>query len=233
MCKLFDFRPVKCMAESLIQQKTIEDYLKSIYSLNEDESPVTTSRIADARQVKPASATNMIQRLDRLGLVSYKKHQGVTLTEAGRLIAVETIRHHRLLELYLTEVLGFEWHEVHDEAEALEHVISEKFEERIAEALNYPVADPHGSPIPLKDGTVPGPETKPLTALLSGDTAIVAHIGDDTNKELLCYLAKLGLTPGAQFTIVDTAPFDGPITLEIGETRQVVGHRAATAVHVT
>lgn len=221
------------MAEIVSQQKAIEDYLKTIYTLGEEESPVTTSRIADARQVKPASATNMIQRLDRLGLVSYKKHQGVNLTESGRRVAIEVIRHHRLLELYLTEVLGFGWHEVHDEAEALEHVISEKFEDRIAAALNHPVTDPHGSPIPHKDGTMPDLKTRPMTALLEGDTAIVAQISDDTNQELLCYLADLGLIPGVQFTIVETAPYDGPITVEIGNSTQVVGHRAAAAVHVT
>jgi DtxR family Mn-dependent transcriptional regulator len=215
------------------QQKTIEDYLKTIYQLAETASPVSTSRIAEARQVKPASVTSMVQRLARLGMVTYKKHQGVTLTETGNEVALEMIRHHRLLELYLTEVLGFDWHEVHDEAEALEHVISEQFEERIAAALNHPASDPHGAPIPMKDGTVARLDTRVLTILAEGESAVVTLVSDDTNQELLCYLADLGVIPGAQLTVVETAPFDGPITVEIGGERQVVGHKAATAVYVS
>jgi DtxR family Mn-dependent transcriptional regulator len=215
------------------RQKSIEDYLKTIYSLEEIESPVSTSRIAGARDVKPASATSMVQRLDRLGLVSYTKHRGVTLTESGRLIAVEMLRHHRLLELYLTEVLGFGWHEVHEEAELLEHVISEKFEERIAAALDHPLHDPHGAPIPDRDGSVPTRNLTPLVELEVGAKAMVALVTDDSNKELLTHLADLGLTPGAILTVLDAAPFEGPLTVEIEGQRQIVGHKAAGAIQVS
>jgi DtxR family Mn-dependent transcriptional regulator len=215
------------------QQKSTEDYLKTIYQLAETESPVTTSRISEARQVRPASVTSMLQKLDGLNLVAYKKHQGVTLTEEGEAVALKMIRQHRLLELYLTEVLGFDWHEVHEEAEALEHVMSEKLEDRIAAALNYPSADPHGAPIPHKDGTLPELNTRPLSSLATGETAVVTLVSDDTDRELLCYLAELGVIPGAQLTIIDTAPYEGPITAEVGDQRQVIGRRAALAVEVT
>ena len=129
-----------------LNHQAIEDYLKTIYTLAEVESPVSTSRIADARQVKPGSVTSMLRRLSSLNLVNYEKHYGVTLTENGEKIALEVIRHHRLLELYLMEALGFGWDEVHEQADLLEHVISEKLEERIAAALGYPTLDPHGDP---------------------------------------------------------------------------------------
>ncbi len=220
------------MSDQARQQRSIEDYLKTIYHLAETESPVSTSRIAEARQVRPASVTSMLQKLDRLDLVSYQKHRGATLTEAGESVALRMIRHHRLLELYLTEVLGFDWHEVHDEAEALEHVISEKFEERIAAALNHPSADPHGAPIPGKDGTVPWLDTLSLASLKQGESAVVALVADDTDQELLRYLAQLGIMPGARLTVLATAPFDGPITLSVDDQQQVVGYRAATQVEV-
>ncbi|MCA9978497.1 MAG: metal-dependent transcriptional regulator, partial [Anaerolineales bacterium] len=142
-----------------LNHQAIEDYLKTIYMLAELESPVSTSRIAEARDVKPASVTSMLQRLAKLKMVDYKKHSGVTLTTAGEKVALEVIRHHRLLELYLMEALGFEWDEVHEQADILEHVISEKLEERIAAFLGHPTVDPHGDPIPAKDGTIVAVDT--------------------------------------------------------------------------
>ncbi|MEW5987548.1 MAG: metal-dependent transcriptional regulator [Chloroflexota bacterium] len=215
-----------------LNHQAIEDYLKTIYSLAETESPVSTSRVAAARQVKPASATSMIQRLASLNLVNYEKHYGVTLTEAGRAIALEVIRHHRLLELYLTQALGFGWDEVHEQADVLEHVISEKLEERIAAVLNYPEFDPHGDPIPAKDGAIVSVTTRPLIALAADQPAHVARIPDDANPEMLRYLAGLGLTPGARVVVSDVAPFDGPITLNVNGRPQVVGHKVATQVLV-
>lgn len=216
-----------------LNHQAIEDYLKSIYMLTEEESPVSTSRIAEAREVKPGSVTSMLQRLDKLNLVHYEKHYGVTLTEAGRKIALEVIRHHRLLEVYLMEALGFSWDEVHEQADLLEHVISEKLEERIAASLGHPEFDPHGAPIPDKDGTIASVKTQPLSTLASGSRASVARIVDDDNSEMLRYLAGLGLTPGADLEVTAVAPFDGPLTVQVeGETR-VVGHTVASAVLVT
>ena len=217
--------------DSLTHQ-AIEDYVKTIYSLALEESPVSTSRIAVARSVKPASATSMIQRLARLKLVNYEKHYGVTLTEAGEKLALEVIRHHRLLELYLMEALGFRWDEVHEQADILEHVISEKMEERIAAALNHPEFDPHGDPIPALDGTMAIMDTTALSDMAAGDRVRVARIPDDSNSELLRYLAGLGLVPGAVMRLVEVAPFLGPLTVEVGDGRAVIGRNLADLVLV-
>lgn len=215
-----------------LNHQAIEDYLKTIYSLEQENSPVSTSRIADARSVKPGSVTSMIQRLSKLNLVNYEKHYGVTLTESGREIALEVIRHHRLVELYLIEALGFEWDEVHEQADILEHVISEKLEERIAAALNYPSFDPHGDPIPSKQGQMVTRNTQRLSQLPAGSKAIISRIPDDANSEMLRYLADLGLVPGIEIEVLELAPFEGPLTLKVEGERIIVGYKVASAVLV-
>ena len=215
-----------------LNHQAIEDYLKTIYTLAQEESPVSTSRVAMARGVKPASATGMIQRLARLKLADYEKHYGVTLTPAGEKIALEVIRHHRLIELYLIEALDFSWDEVHEQADILEHVISEKLEEKIAAALNYPQFDPHGDPIPARDGTMPDLAAEALHKLLPGTRGRVARIVDDENSDLLRFLAEQGLTPGAVLEVIAVAPFEGPITVRIGDvdTLRVVGYKVARTI---
>jgi DtxR family transcriptional regulator, Mn-dependent transcriptional regulator len=215
-----------------LNHQAIEDYLKTIYTLAEVESPVSTSRIAEARQVKPASATSMIQRLARLNLVDYEKHYGASLTPAGQAIALEVIRHHRLIELYLMEALGFTWDEVHEQADILEHVISEKLEERMAAVLGYPTLDPHGDPIPSKEGTMVTVGTRRLASLTAGEAAVISRIPDDANSELLRYLAELGLVPGATVKVTAVAPFQGPITLQVADAERIVGYSAARSVLV-
>lgn len=215
-----------------LNHQAIEDYLKTIYVLAEEESPVSTSRLAEARQVKPASVTSMIQRLAKLNLVDYEKHQGVTLSESGLQIALEVIRHHRLIELYLIEALGFSWDEVHEQADVLEHVISEKLEERIAAALDHPTVDPHGDPIPAKDGTMATVETEQLVNVPVGTEVRVARVIDDANSEMLRYVGELGLVPGVTVEVQEKAPFDGPLTLEIGGESQIVGHNVASVILV-
>lgn len=215
-----------------MNQQTIEDYLKTIYLLAETKKPVSTTRIAKARQVQPASVTQMMKRLDEQGLVQHRKHYGVTLTAEGEAIALKIIRHHRLLELYLIQELGYGWDEVHAEADVLEHVISEKLEERLTAVLGCPKFDPHGDPIPAKDGTVMNLMAEPLSALDQGNRAMVIRISDDTNQELLRYLAEVGLKPGARLQVVSTAPYDGPLTLEINNQQRIVGHKAAGTVYV-
>ncbi|RIK16322.1 MAG: DtxR family transcriptional regulator [Anaerolineae bacterium] len=215
-----------------LSHQAIEDYVKTIYSLALEESPVSTSRIAAARSVKPASATSMIQRLAKLELVNYEKHYGVTLTESGEKLALEVIRHHRLLELYLMEALGFQWDEVHEQADILEHVISEKLEERIAAALNYPIFDPHGDPIPNVDGTMAVVSTTALSDLAVGEEARVSRIPDDSNSELLRYLAGLGTVPGAAVRVVEVAPFLGPLTIDVGGERKIIGRNLAELILV-
>src|SRR5690606_2378609 len=187
-----------------LSHQAIEDYVKTIYTLAQEESPVSTSRIAVARAVKPASATSMIQRLAKLNLVNYEKHYGVTLTEAGEKLALEVIRHHRLLELYLMEALGFRWDEVHEQADILEHVISEKLEERIAAALNHPEYDPHGDPIPALDGSMVSVEGRPLAGVEAGRTVRVSRVMDDANSDMLRFLADIGLVPGAEGVVMSS-----------------------------
>jgi DtxR family Mn-dependent transcriptional regulator len=232
MPKITALQPGSSQQRNNLNHQAIEDYLKTIYALAEIESPVTTSRIAEARQVKPGSATSMIQRLARLKLVDYEKHYGVSLTDAGRDIALEVIRHHRLIELYLIEALGFSWDEVHEQADILEHVISEKLEERIAAALGYPRFDPHGDPIPARDGTLHPVPGRPLASLPVGSRGRVARVVGDEYSELLQYLAELGLTPGATLVVTAVAPFAGPVTVSIDGEPRVVGQRVAGAVLV-
>lgn len=216
-----------------LNHQAIEDYLKTIYTLAEEESPVSTSRIAEARQVKPGSVTNMLQRLHKLNLADYEKHYGVTLTESGEKIALEVIRHHRLIELYLIEALGFSWDEVHEQADVLEHVISEKLEERIAASLGHPTVDPHGDPIPAKDGTIIDVDTQPLTLVEPGTKVRIARIVDNENSEMLRYLAELDLVPDTELIITNIAPFEGPLTIKIEGESKVVGRAIANAILVT
>ncbi len=215
-----------------LNHQAIEDYLKTIYTLEQHDSPVSTSRVAAARDVKPGSATSMLQRLHKLDLVNYEKHYGVTLSDAGREIALEVIRHHRLVELYLIEALGFSWDEVHEQADLLEHVISEKLEDRIAAALNYPDFDPHGDPIPTKDGSVSRVDAHPLTAINVGQNATIVRIQDNDDAELLRYLADLGLMPGTELMVEDVAPFEGPVTINVAGKSEVVGQTVASAILV-
>ncbi|MDX1663589.1 MAG: metal-dependent transcriptional regulator [Candidatus Promineifilaceae bacterium] len=215
-----------------LNHQAIEDYLKTIYMLAEEESPVSTSRIAAARAVAPASATSMIQRLARLNLVNYEKHFGVTLSDSGLQIALEVIRHHRLIELYLMKALGFSWDEVHEQADILEHVISEKLEERIAAVLNHPTHDPHGDPIPARDGSIVKRDLQPLASLASGATGRVARVVDDGNVRLLRQLSEAGLVPGVQFTVVRRADTGEPLTLELGGEQRRVAYDVAAVLLV-
>ena len=191
-----------------LTHQAIEDYLKTIYKLAQEESPVSTSRLAEARQVKPASATGMIQRLAKLKLVVYQKHYGVSLTPAGEKIALEVLRHHRLLEVYLSEALGFGWDEVHEQADILEHVISEKLEERIAAVLNHPRFDPHGEPIPTKEGVLPTREGQVLnlTETAVGQSVRITRILNDADPTLLRHLADLGLGMGMEAAVLHHHP---------------------------
>ncbi len=198
----------------------VQDYLKAIYELEEDFGRVGTSALAAALNVAPASVTGMLQKLavktdTTPRLVDYARHHGVTLTPAGRQIALEIIRHHRLIELYLAEALGYRWDEVDAEAEKLEHVISEDFEDRICALLGDPTRDPHGNPIPSKDGAVPPRSHTTLSQVNPGQTARVARVRDD-DPALLRYLAELGLVLDANVTVAGRAPFDGPLHVRVG-----------------
>lgn len=182
----------------------IEDYIKTIHELSEVDGRATTNRIAERLAVTPASVTGMVKRLaaTRPPLVAYSKHRGAVLTEEGERVALEIIRHHRLLELYLVQVLGYEWDAVHEEADRLEHVISEEFEERIARALGDPERDPHGDPIPDRQLHLSEDAGVPLDLIQSGEPAVVERVLD-TAPETLQRLAEAGLVPGAQVTLVE------------------------------
>lgn len=211
--------------------KEREDYLKTVYHLQQDEAPVRTTTIARALSVEPASVTGVIKRLAELDYLEYQPYKGVTLTDEGEKIALEIIRHHRLIELYLIEALGYEWDEVHDEAERLEHVVSPLFIERIAAALGHPEIDPHGAPIPTPDGQIEPQSGISLDEMVSGQGGLVTQVDDD-DPDLLRYLARLGIRPGSEVSILDVQPFGGPIQLSVDGKQQALGPQAASHVFV-
>lgn len=199
-----------------ILTQPIQDYLKTIHDLNASGQPAATTALAARLGISPASVTGMIQRLASATppLVIYQKHQGVTLTPEGEKAALEVIRHHRLLETYLCHALGFTWDEVHHEACRLEHVISEHFEERIAETLGHPKRDPHGDPIPSADLSLPPDPSVPLSSLRPAQKAIIRRVRSE-EADFLRHVESLELVPGAQILVLEYSPFDGNLTIEI------------------
>lgn len=209
----------------------MEDYLKVIFALQRNQQKVTTVAIAERMNVSPASVTGMCKKLAELHLVKHTPYQGVELTPAGEKVALEVIRHHRLLELYLMQTLGFGWDQVHEEAERLEHVISEEFEDKIDEALGYPTIDPHGHPIPTRDGVMEESLDIPLYEMEINQTGIVVWVKDE-KPDLLRYLATLGIFPNVQITVKDKAPFNGPLLIQVGSAEHSIGGEAAESVYV-
>jgi DtxR family Mn-dependent transcriptional regulator len=214
---------------------TIEDYLKIIYEITCQGQRASTNQIAEALGVTPASVTGMIKKLaaTKPPLLEYKRHHGVILTPQGELVALEIVRHHRLLEMFLQQMLGYKWDEVHAEADRLEHVISEEFEERIAQALGNPAYDPHGDPIPSRDLVIPDSPSLRLAELHPGMDAIMRRVNDD-DPELLRYLSKLGLIPGTHLVILGYSPIDHNLTLEIEGVNKpiVLGPRITNLISV-
>jgi DtxR family Mn-dependent transcriptional regulator len=212
--------------------EAIEDYAKAIYALEQRSgAAVTTNALAERLDVTPASASAMVKRLDELGLVTHERYRGVVLTDKGREVALEVLRHHRLLELYLAESLGVPWDRVHDEAEVLEHVLSEELEELIAAKLGNPTHDPHGDPIPSRELVVPDEETTSLASLEKGDRGVFVRVSD-SDPEMLRYLAENDITPGKRFEVVEQMPFDGPLRTRIGSKVHSLGGRLARAMRV-
>jgi DtxR family transcriptional regulator, Mn-dependent transcriptional regulator len=211
--------------------QAIQDYLKAIYKLSEHGKSVTTNDLARELKVAPASVTNMLKRLSEMKLAEYASYKGVTLSEAGCKAALEIIRHHRLLELYLKEALGYSWDKVHDEAETLEHHISEEFEDRINAMLGNPTHDPHGDPIPTKNGTIPPTSTTPLSTLAPGTSAVVSRVSD-ADPEFLRYCSSIGMIPRANVELIANTPSNKTITLRIGTNEHIIGSLAAEQVFV-
>ena len=215
--------------------EAVDDYLKAIFEIAGDEGRASTVSLAKRLSVAPASVTGMLRKLaeHEPPWVAYEKHRGARLTESGRLRALEIIRHHRLIELFLHDSLGYSWDEVHAEAEKLEHAISETFEDRIAEKLGDPEIDPHGHPIPRKDGTIPQRDEIPLLELAVGSEASVSRVSD-SDPEILRYLFGLGIVPGTTLVLSERGPFDGPLLLKVDGVPEVraIGIRVAKQIHV-
>ncbi len=208
-----------------------EDYLKAIYVIEQDGSTAATNDIAAKLEIAAASVSGMLRRLADQGLVSYERYRGVRLTDAGRRAALRTIRRHRVIEAYLNKALNYPWDRVHEEAERLEHAASEELIDRMAEAIGEPLTDPHGHPIPTREGTIDETRHGTLSDLATGQRSRVMRVSDD-DSELLRYLAKIGIRPGAVVTLAERAPFDGPLTLRIGKGEVHVGPALASRVMV-
>jgi DtxR family Mn-dependent transcriptional regulator len=211
----------------------IEDYAKAIYALESRriDEPVSTNAVAERLGVTPASASGMIKRLGELGLVEHQPYHGVSLTEGGKRVALEVMRHHRLLELYLVESLGVPWDRVHAEAEVLEHVLSDELEALIAAKLGHPTHDPHGDPIPTPELTIADAPTVSLQALETGTCGRFARISD-SDPDMLRFLTERGIAPGDAFEVVDKQPFDGPLFVRFGDHVHVLGGGLARAMRV-
>jgi DtxR family Mn-dependent transcriptional regulator len=210
----------------------IEDYAKAIYALElRGDEAVTTNALAERMGVTPASASGMVKRLGELGLVDHQPYHGVSLTEDGRRVALEVMRHHRLLELYLVKSLGVPWDRVHQEAEVLEHVLSDELEELIAAKLGNPTVDPHGDPIPTRDLTIEERSTESLHTLEAGASGVFTRVSD-SDPEMLRYLGERGIAPGERFEVVEKHPFDGPLFVRFGDQVHVLGGDLARAMRV-
>jgi DtxR family Mn-dependent transcriptional regulator len=213
--------------------EAIEDYLKAILQIEEGcgATAVTTNALAARLGVSAGSASGMIRRLDEMGLAAHEPYRGVRLSDRGRRIALEVLRHHRLLELYLTQELGMSWDRVHDEAERLEHVLSEELEALIAAKLGDPVRDPHGDPIPSVTLEMVRPSTSVLSALEPGARGVLSRVSD-SDPEMLRYLAARGIRLGDACEVLGRQPFEGPLTVRFGDHEEILGGRLADSMHV-
>jgi DtxR family transcriptional regulator, Mn-dependent transcriptional regulator len=211
--------------------EAIQDYLKELYSLQAAGKRATTSELARRMRVSPPSATGMIKKLAELGLVEHTPYKGASLTEEGERTALEVVRHHRLLEQYLAQTLGLSLDAVHVEADRLEHALSEELEAHIDKTLGYPTHDPHGDPIPDRNLRIAEGGLRPLAALETGDEAVIRRV-PDSDGELLRYLTKLRLTPGRRVRIAGIEPFDGPVTVAVGNARHPISRELASLIGV-
>lgn len=209
----------------------VEDYLKAIYEIELGGTAAATNDIAQRLSIAPASVSGMVRRLAEQGLIAYERYRGVHLTESGRRAALRTLRRHRVIEAYLAKALGYAWDRVHAEAERLEHAVSDELVDRMAAAIGEPTVDPHGAPIPTRDGSVDERRLVSLADLEAGEHARVVRVSDE-DAQRLRYLAQLELVPGTEVIVTDRAPFDGPITLQLPATRSQLGPALAAQVLV-
>ena len=211
--------------------ESLQDYLKEIFKLEDERGRASTSAIAKRLGVAPSSVTAVLKRLTALGLVRHERYRGAVLTPAGRKAAIEIIRHHRLLESYLVDTLGLGIHEVHAEAERLEHALSEEVEARIDASLGYPTHDPHGDPIPDANLKLEQSELRELASLEPGEEATIRRIPDESG--LLSYLSDLRLIPGTRVKMFARAPFGGPVTIGVGRARHAISEEIALRIGVS
>jgi DtxR family Mn-dependent transcriptional regulator len=219
-------------SKDLTLTPAIEDYAKAIFALeSRGTEPVSTNALAERLGITPGSVSAMLKRLGELGVITHEPYRGVRLTADGRRVALEVIRHHRLIESFLAEALGMSWDRVHAEAEVLEHVLSEDLEELIAAKLGHPTVDPHGDPIPSADLELLEPTTARMESLQPGDEGLFVRVSD-ADPEMLRYLADRGISPGERFAVRDRQPFGGPLFVRFGEREHAIGGQLAGAMRV-
>jgi DtxR family Mn-dependent transcriptional regulator len=219
-------------AKESVRSPAVEDYCKAIYTLEtRTEEPVSTNALAERLELTTGSVSGMLKKLDELDLISHIPYRGVRLTSEGRRLALEVIRHHRLLELYLAEALHMPWDRVHDEAEVLEHVLSEELEELIAAKLGNPTIDPHGDPIPNADLELEERPTRSLESLVPGDEGTFVRVSD-ADPEMLRYLARQGILPGGRLHVLERQPFGGPLLVSVDGCQHTLGGGLLRAMRV-
>lgn len=221
------------MAEksNITQSKSVQDFLKAVYSLQQQTARVSTNALAEGLAVQAPSITDMAQRLVAAGLVDYERYKGVRLTSTGEALALKIIRRHRLIELYLMEELGYELQDVHEEAENLEHAVSDRFIEALATKMGDPGIDPHGDPIPAADGTIVPRDLHPLTEWPLRTLASVSQIKAES-QEMLQHILDRGFKLQTEVEVLARDPFDGPVTTLVDGEQRVVGHQVAACILV-
>jgi DtxR family Mn-dependent transcriptional regulator len=220
------------LPNDLTRTPAVEDYAKAIFSLQtRTGEPVATTALAKRLGITPGSVSAMLKKLGDLGLIEHTPYRGVSLTTEGRALALEVIRHHRLLESYLSEALGMSWDRVHAEAEVLEHVLSEELEELISAKLGHPTVDPHGDPIPTAALELDEPLTRTVESLAPGDHGVFVRVSD-SDPEMLRYLADCGISPGERLSVLARQPFGGPLLIAFGDREHAIGGQLALAMRV-
>ncbi|HEY5286114.1 MAG TPA: metal-dependent transcriptional regulator [Solirubrobacteraceae bacterium] len=219
--------------KEVVRSPAVEDYCKAIYTLEtRAEEPVSTNALAERLDLTSGSVSGMLKKLGELGLISHVPYRGVRLTPEGRRVALEVIRHHRLLELYLAEALQMPWDRVHDEAEVLEHVLSEELEGLIAAKLGHPTIDPHGDPIPNADLELEEVATRSLESLVPGDAGTFVRVSD-ADPEMLRYLAQRGVLPGGRLQVLERQPFGGPLLVNVDGREHTLGGALPRAMRIS
>jgi DtxR family Mn-dependent transcriptional regulator len=217
--------------QDLLNSTSVQNFIKTVYSLQQSMERVSTNALAEALNISPPSVTDMAQRLEEANLLDYQKYKGVVLTLAGEQLALKIVRRHRLIELYLVEELGYDLSEVHDEAEDLEHAVSDRFIEALSHKLDHPSIDPHGDPIPTADGAIPARDLHPLTDWPLHTRAQVSRIVA-TSPEMLQHILDRDFRLDAQVEVLARDPFDGPVTVRVDGGQQVIGHHVAACILV-